>query len=99
MYDLKHRKVQRQVIAAELNVTPTHLSRTLTAMGFEGEKSPEVARRKAATLLFTTRQEHRHKVALQLDKGTINLKLAAEQSNCSERTMLRHLAKVRAEQS
>lgn len=89
---LRNRSMRRNTLAQELGVTPTHLSRTLTAIGFKGEKSPEVARRKAATKRHQKALAERKAVAEKLHKGTLDLAAAASEAGCSLRTMQRHLA-------
>lgn len=96
--DLQERKRRNRDVADELGVSETYLSRKIATLQ---AKNPgeTVAHRKAAQALFATRRGFREKLAKKIlsSKGRLTIAQAAEEANCSERTMFRYVQAYRPE--
>jgi AraC-like DNA-binding protein len=92
---LQSRSVKHQDIAEQLNVSPTHLSRTLAEQKFKRTPSPDVIERKKASLIYRARAENRQVIAQKVVNKTLDIKTAQEIANCSERTLRRYMAKIK----
>lgn len=92
MAQLRERKVTNAQAAEALGISETYLSRTVAAIQ---EKSPGQTseQREARQKLYKARIQTRNMLAKKVNKGEITLTKAAEQANCSERTMFRYCAK------
>ena len=92
---LKSRQLKHQDLAKQLNVSPTHLSRTLAEQKFKRTPSPDVIERKKASLIYQARAENRQGIAKKILNGTLDIKTAQEIASCSERTLRRYMAKLK----
>lgn len=95
---LQSRKITNSEAANSLNVSETYLSRVVATLQ---TKEPGKTRieREAAKTLFKARLNTRALLAKEVIKGTKTLAKACKSANCSERTMLRWVAKYRRKPS
>lgn len=91
---LQKRKITNAEAAASLGVSETYLSRVVAAMQ---DKVPgkTAAVRAAAKKIYKARTETRSQLAKKVLKGRLTVEEAAEQANCSARTMFRYVAAYR----
>lgn len=81
--DLTNRLITNREVATILNVTESHLSRTLKDLGIK--KIPAENTRLNQKILNKTRREHRQKLA-----QTLTPERAAKLANCTVRTIYRY---------
>jgi transcriptional antiterminator len=91
---LQLRTVKQKDLAQQLQVSQTHLSRTLAELNYKRTPSPNVATRKKATLIFQARAENRQLIAQKVVEKSLDIAAAKEVANCSERTIRRYIAKL-----
>lgn len=93
--ELKARKLKQTDLAKTLNVSQTHLSRTLATLNYKRTPSPEVIVRKQASTIYQARSENRQVIAQKVSDKTLDIKTAQEVAGCSERTLRRYIAKLK----
>lgn len=89
--DLRNRRVTTRALAKELGVTEGHLSRVFP--GKIPSQAKTVMQEKAR--LRKIRDDYRQSLAKQVVDGQLTVSQAAAQAYCHERTMFRHLKRIR----
>lgn len=87
--DLRDRKISGRDVAAALQVSESHLSRTLATLGIK-RIEPLSKHREAQKALKKARQEYREQVA-----QIMPIQQAAKAANCHPRTIKRILQKLK----
>lgn len=88
---LAARRITKTALAAQLGISATQMSRITPKL----PPGPVRAQRAATAELFATRKAYRTKLARQVFNGRRSLEAAAEEANCSIRTMYRYLCKLK----
>ena len=90
---LQRREITTTQAAARLNVSLTHLSRTLSAAGFRKEPNPATLNRAQASIDYKVRIQQRQDLAKAVFSGAMTMKKACEMGRCSPRTLFRYRQK------